>query len=116
LIWLVVAAILIARFGGAHLHLCFDGLEPAAAVHVADGAGHDLHHEDAEHVDQDVALFDVVIVKKSESSSDATMAFIAVLLCLVPIVAPRAPLRTLFEPAFARAPFHLRPPLRGPPC
>lgn len=49
--WLAGFALLFAGFTNAqsHVHYCFDGSEPPAAVHLADSTAH--HHEDAAHAD-----------------------------------------------------------------
>jgi hypothetical protein len=49
--WLAGFALLFAGITNAHshVHYCFDGSEPAAAVHIADSAAH--HHEAPGHSD-----------------------------------------------------------------
>lgn len=115
-IWLVLAAVLIGRLEGAHLHLCFDGNEPPAAVHMADGADHDdAHHLDTQHVDQDVDMFGATLVKKMLEGVDAPLVFAAALLFILPVVTQSverpAPLT---HPPFRRI-FAFDPPPRGPP-
>lgn len=115
-IWLVIAAVLIGRFEGAHLHLCFDGSEPPAAVHMADGADHDdAHHMETQHVDQDVDMFGATLVKKVYEGVDAPVVFAASLLFLLPVVTQSfvrpAP---LLHPTPKRL-FAFDPPPRGPP-
>jgi hypothetical protein len=115
-IWLVIAAVLIGRVEGAHLHLCFDGSEPPAAVHMADGVDHDdAHHVETKHVDQDVDLFDATLFKKVLDGVDAPVVFAATLLFLLPIVT-----QSFVRPApLAHPPprrmFAFDPPPRGPP-
>lgn len=115
--WLCLAllAMLVIRLGEIHLHLCFDGQEPAAAVHVNDSPSHDDgDHADASHSDQDVELSTAGIVKKASADSlDVLFVCLAILL-LLPApgrVAPR-PAYRFFAPA---RPAHFQPPLRGPP-
>jgi hypothetical protein len=56
LLTLLVAALLV-RFSGVHLHLCYDGQEPPASLHVADAGLHDDHDTGpVEHRDVDVQL------------------------------------------------------------
>ena len=67
--WLAGFALLFAGFTNAHshVHYCFDGSEPPAAVHLADSTAH--HHEDAghddgtEHDDLDVDVQNQVLAK-----------------------------------------------------
>jgi hypothetical protein len=115
-IWLVIAAVLTGRFEGAHLHLCFDGSEPPAAVHMADGADHDdAHRAETQHVDQDVDLSGATLVKKVMDGVDAPVVFAAALLFLLPVVTQSfvrpAP---LLHPLPTRL-FAFDPPPRGPP-
>ncbi len=115
--WLVLIAFLATRLVDVHLHLCFDGQEPASAVHMADGAVHgDAHHVDEDHADRDVDMFDAILLKKLADPSDALLAvFVAtLLLSLLPARTRRVPLRT-DPPIVLRSLLLLRPPLRGPP-
>jgi hypothetical protein len=115
--WLVLIAFLATRLVDVHLHLCFDGQEPASAVHMADGAVHDdADHVDKDHADRDVDMFDAILLKKLADPSDALMAlFVATLLLgLLPARAHRVPLGT-DPPIVLRSLLLLRPPLRGPP-
>ena len=115
--WLCLAllAMLVIRLGETHLHLCFDGQEPAAAVHVGDSPSHDdADHADATHSDQDVELTTAGIIKKASADSlDVLFVCLAILLLLP------ASRRITLPPAyrsFAPAqPAHFLPPLRGPP-
>jgi hypothetical protein len=115
-LWLALVAIVVGQLGGAHLHLCFDGQEPAAAVHVSDNVVHDdPHHLENEHVDQDVELFDATMVSKADLAGDLPVLFCSFLLFVLPL-----PIRTHAPPESAEATaqpalFFLRPPLRGPP-
>jgi hypothetical protein len=115
-LWLVLAFIVVGQLGGAHLHLCFDGQEPASAVHMSDGDIHDdAHHLENEHVDKDVELFNATMVSKADFSSDLLIPCCGLLLFLLPL-----PVRTHAPPTRAEATaqpahFFLRPPLRGPP-
>src|SRR5262245_23407994 len=56
LLTLFVAALFL-RVAGVHLHLCYDGQEPPASLHVVDAGLHDDHDTGpAEHRDIDVQL------------------------------------------------------------
>jgi hypothetical protein len=115
--WLALIAFLATRLVDVHLHLCFDGQEPASAVHMADGAVHDdAHHIDKEHADRDVDMFDAILLKKLADPSDTLLAaFVAILLLSVlPSRSHRVPLGA-DPPIVLRSLLLLRPPLRGPP-
>lgn len=115
-IWFVVVAFTVTRLSDAHLHLCFDGSEPPAAVHMADGAVHDdAHHRESRHIDQDVSLYDTLLAKKDDSSADlAAVSTRPLLLLYVPVLlAERA--RSALSLAIPPPPFRSRPPPRGPP-
>lgn len=117
-LWLVLIAFLAIRLGDAHLHLCFDGQEPPASVHMADGSVHDdAHHVDSEHNDRDIQVFDAALVKKASGQADVLAAlFVAsILLLLIPPAAERFVRRPNDPSSFVRTRFALRPPLRGPP-
>ena len=104
------------RISGAHLHLCFDGSEPPATMHIVDDEG--LHHiNDKAHSDLDVSAVGSTLVKQLDSGFDLPLLIAAffVIFCvrnsalefsrtrfdyLLPVTAHRA---------------HLRPLLRGPP-
>lgn len=57
-------AFLNANALGAHLHLCFDGMEPATSVHVFDGS-QGMHHVGAaeKHNDTDVKVTEQALAK-----------------------------------------------------
>ena len=116
-LWLVLVAFLATRLGDAHLHLCLDGQEPPASIHMADGSVHDdAHHVDSVHNDRDVQVFDTALVKKAGGSGDLLAAvFIATLLLLLLPPAQSFSRRAIDVPIVLRSSFALRPPLRGPP-
>jgi len=116
--WLCFAllAMLVIRLGELHLHLCFDGQEPAAAVHVGDLPLHDDGvHADASHSDQDVELSTTpgLIKKSGVDTLDLLFVCLAVLLLLP------ASRRITPPPAYRfllpAQPAYFLPPLRGPP-
>jgi len=110
------------RVGGAHLHLCFDGSEPPATLHLENDGGVHHSHEgqgamaEVEHQDMDVALADDVLVKKSGLDFDflALIAAAVFLLYSLPQLLCRLSGIELLVPVAAHR-AHLRPPLRGPP-
>jgi hypothetical protein len=115
-IWLVIAAVFVGRWDGAHLHLCFDGNEPAAAVHMADGAMHDdADHLETVHVDQDVELFGATLLKKVSGGLDLPLGVSTAILFLLPVVEDRAYRPAPVTPPILRRFAHLDPPPRGPP-
>jgi hypothetical protein len=113
---LLALALVGVRIGDTHLHLCFDGREASAAVHSSDGS---VHHgdevEQAGHADQDVDPFLGALVKKGHLDLDpGLLAWICVLALLLPLLRDERSRRSLrLGPTVL--PFHLRPPLRGPP-
>jgi hypothetical protein len=114
--WLAVIAFTATRLSGVHLHLCFDGSEPPAAVHMVDGAVHDdAHHRETRHVDQDVSVFDALLAKKDDSSGQlAAVSPGPLLLLYIPVLLTQRA-RAVLSLAIPPPPLRLRPPLRGPP-
>jgi hypothetical protein len=85
LIALLCVALVFARIGGAHLHLCLDGGEPPVSLHVADSG---IHHAEeavsAPHADQDLAIGQDLVVKKPFGDLDpALLAFALAFLVLL---------------------------------
>ena len=122
LLTLVSIALLWARVGGTHLHLCFDGQEPAASVHLNHGdhhaEAHGGHHHAGEeqHNDLDVPMGDDALAKPGKSGLDLPTLLAATLLLLLFGLGRAgwsAPGRL---PGAARPARCLRPPLRGPPA
>ena len=112
---ILVVAVLVTRLGGVHLHLCFDGQEPPATIHVNDSDAHDdAHHVDEHHTDQDVEMFEAVLAK-SKGSVDLPLLLGACLLLLLLHPAGGHWPRDAFYRVFQPPPHALRPPLRGPP-
>jgi hypothetical protein len=115
---LFTVAFLIARVTGAHLHLCLDGSEPLAQLHVSDAAEVDHHHDTGTaepHDDVDVDALGNVVAKavKLDLSLIALLACCLALFFILglpqPVAAP--------DPRPPRPPpRYLRPLLRGPPA
>lgn len=116
-LWIAFVAFLATRVSDAHVHLCFDGQEPPTAVHMADGSVHnDAHHADSEHTDQDIGLFDALLVKKGDDSPDLDSFLPALGMLVVVSEDDRTqPLAAYRAPAI-RPPFRLIPQPRGPPA
>jgi hypothetical protein len=102
------------RFGSVHLHLCFDGQEPATAVHVAD-AGFE-HHDDvgAPHDDENVEIAADSLFKPQKLELNALLvaAFFGFFILFA---RPLVPAAARGIEGFVTHPAALRPPLRGPP-
>ncbi|MCC6201601.1 MAG: hypothetical protein IT494_01195 [Gammaproteobacteria bacterium] len=120
LLTLACIALLFRPVGSEHLHLCFDGSEPPASLHLFDlgvhhaEAGYAEPGSDATHHDSDVALSDNALTKSKPERTLVLALLVAVSLSgLLP--APRRFLTAIPLPARTLAPPHLRPPLRGPP-
>jgi hypothetical protein len=121
LLTLVCIVVVAMRLSGAHLHLCFDGSEPPAAMHFDSDAG--LHHldeeqhaADAAHSDMDVNLIADALIKKSDSGFDVltVITAFALLMGFLPFVLRLVPQVELLLPINAHR-AHLRPLVRGPP-
>ena len=118
LLWVVVVAILAVRLTDTHLHLCFDGQEAPASVHLADASvHHDQEHDDgAAHADQDINPFIGTLVK-SDDDSQPLFAWIVGALLTIELLPPdhAVPAFDRETPLATKPPLYLRPPLRGPP-
>ena len=116
LISLLCSLLLLLQVGGAHLHLCFDGQEPPATLHLVDsGLEHSPGLASLQHQDEEVDIGLASLLKKSLSALD------------IPPVAYAAFVRPLesrsqlvLRSGHGRGPSfidvtRLLPPLRGPP-
>ena len=117
LIGMLCIVLLSARVGGAHLHLCFDGLEPPVSMHPADdsfdhhGPGYSVAHHD-----EDISLIADAIAKSAKPKIDIPPMLLAALLLLVLVIRQtRTPLLRRRAVRATTAPAYLLPPLRGPP-
>lgn len=86
LMWVLCLAFLATRLGGAHLHLCLDGLEAPATVHVEDHTGQH-HGEEAgpTHNDLDVPIATDALVKKSGGTWHLDLLPLLALWLLLPL-------------------------------
>lgn len=118
-LWAVVLAVLAVRLSDTHLHLCFDGQEAPASVHLADASVHhdEDHSDQGSHADQDIDPFVGTLVK-SDDDTQPLLAFIVGALLTFDLLPPdhAVPAFNRESPLAADDPFHLRPPLRGPPA
>lgn len=107
----------IVRMADAHAHICADGKEPAASVHLGDGGVHPCETDPgAGHTgDKDVQFAkDVVAKKASVDDLGLPPAFPVVVHFLAnPFGEPLAGVAAI---EVVRAPFWFLPPLRGPPA
>ena len=119
LLWSLALAVFTVRASDTHLHLCFDGQEAPTSVHLADGSVHnDEHHQEGEHhADKDLDPFVGLLLKSAGTDPDIALPAAVVALVLLLPPAPD-PLPVVSDPVRLTAgpPFHLRPPLRGPPA
>ena len=113
LIWLMAAAFLLTRIGGVHLHLCFDGDEPPASIHLEDaGVHHGAIGMSGAHHDLDIAATGDLPSKFKLDLPSLLFAYLLLWLSL-PLVRSLAVGKTF---AAVQPTLHfLRPPLRGPP-
>ena len=116
--WCFLALMLvIVRIAGAHAHLCADGKEPPASIHLGNCGIHpcDGDRSSGHSGDKNVQLgADVVLKKASPLEHPWIPAFVAF---DFDFPAPVSNKIVFNEPLTIRveAAAHLRPPLRGPP-
>lgn len=104
---------LLANWGGAYAHLCFDGQEPPLSMHLQLQHMDELeHHPDEVHQDIDVEFLQSVIAKLHKI--DLGLVLLAVLtLLLVP--RPRTIATAAYRVVLPSRTPHTWPPLRAPP-
>jgi hypothetical protein len=121
--WLAAIAVLFAGLTNAHshVHYCFDGQEPPAAVHLVDSTDHahelpghdgDADHGDAEHDDLDLDVPNQVLAKVCKHDLPAITAHVWTL--AVP-AAPAGSLADAIDAPPTPPPRYLHPQLRAPP-
>ena len=113
-LFLLCLAVLCARLGGAHLHLCLDGQEAPLSVHANEPGHSDAHHGDPTHSDQDVSLVSDALTPLSKLFADLP-TLLAVVSLLLGAWAQRTPPRAAVAAARASQTRFHHPPLRGPP-
>lgn len=115
-LWLLALVLVVARMGDAHLHLCFDGQEAPATVHVSEGATHhDAATDSQDHNDKDVDAYGEVVAKKSGDTDSWALAAVFLLLLLLPQARALLQAAAQTPPSAFRLPLFFRPPLRAPP-
>lgn len=116
LMWMILFAVMTAKASGAHVHLCMDGQEPPASVHLADIHDDEHHQEEKGQADKDVNPLFGTVAKKGGPDFDLGFAFAMVVLSWDLPIARQGP----FPPEVQSIPrdhsFYWRPPLRGPPA
>jgi hypothetical protein len=97
-----------------HVHLCFDGEKPPAAVYLAD-SGDDLHEPDSTTCSGDVDV-DLQTHSLAKTVKHDLSAIEAPVLWTLAVHAPTASVLPAFAPAPPfRVPLYSHPPLRAPP-
>ncbi len=116
--WPAALAVLFAGLTNAHshVHYCFDGQEPPAAVHLTDSTDHDHevpgHSDGAEHADLDLDVPNQALTKACKHDLPAITAH----LLTVHIEAlPGSALADAADLPPAPNPRYLHPQLRAPP-
>ena len=116
LLSLLCIALLVVRIDGAHLHLCPDGNEPPASLHLLDNGLHlPESGADAQHQDADLALADEPFPKLTKLDSDLPVFLVVALLFWTLSKTFRQQISGYRSPIVSTPPRFLRPPSRGPP-
>ena len=118
--WLAAVAVLFAGLTNAHshVHYCFDGQEPPAAVHLVDSTDHAHetpgHHSDpAEHDDLDLDVPNQALSKACKHDLPALAAVLAWTTAFESL--PRGALTASVDIPPAPDPRYVHPQLRAPP-
>lgn len=114
---LLSVALPLVWVAGAHLHLCFDGLEPPVALHhLADGGNHVQHHgPEKQHSDADLDL-DSSLTRAPDNGTDAPAVAPTLAHASIGVQDPVS-LYTAYAPSSIRtAPWFRQPPPRAPPA
>ena len=116
LLALLCAAMLAARAGGAHLHLCLDGSEPPSGLHLFDlGQHHDDPGADRAHSDVEVD-FAGELIAKGKVQWQLPLALLAAVVLLGLLSPSRLAVLWISRSFLPPHPLFLRPPQCGPPC
>ena len=113
--WVLALALLAVRLDSAHWHLCLDGQEPRASLHVLDVVAHHAGSEDAaDHNDQDVDAGATAIFKYGDFVDPWAVGTVWSLVRHLTTFADELPSSLASTSPLSFIP-HLRPPSRGPP-
>lgn len=115
LLTLLCVLLVVMRVSGAHLHLCLDGSEPPATLHMEDAGIHHDDHNNQSHSDVDVSLSADTLVKKLDLSFDSPLLLTLFLLASIVFLSTVPRIRFDFFPHLHSQRAFIRPPLRGPP-
>ena len=117
LLTLLAFAIAAMPVSGAHLHLCFDGGEQPATLHLAeDGGQHSDPGAHGKHNDADLELGAPAIAKKASAGADLpVLATLAVVLFHVPASSPPVLPQSDDTAVVVFSAYRILPPLRAPP-
>lgn len=114
-LWVLALALLAVRVDSAHWHMCLDGQEPRASLHVTDAAVHHAGSEDtADHNDQDVDAGTAAIFKHGDLVDSWAVGTVWSLVRHLSTFIDESPLSAAITSPLSFIP-HLRPPSRGPP-
>ena len=114
ILWALALALFVVRASDAHMHMCFDGSEPARALHFSDGEIH--HGDETGHKDVDVDAVGPAVAKSIDFAFDFVPAPRIEFAMQLPATQTRALnyARAADDPAPGLPPLFL-PRLRGPP-
>jgi len=114
---LIALMLIIVRTADAHAHLCADGKEPPAALHLNDGGNHpcETDSREAHSGDKDIQIASDVVLKKAPQIDPWMPALLAF---AFEVAAPATDESVRFRSIDDRfeSIVYLRPPLRGPPA
>jgi hypothetical protein len=113
LVFMALAVWLITNWSGAHGHMCFDGQEPSLTVHMELMSDHPEHDASEKHVDANVDLSQLLIIKFIKI--DLPFLITTLLLFLV-LLENSSVLIAFYSRVFSSHVTGLRPPLRAPPA
>ena len=83
-------AFLSMRMADAHLHMCFDGQEPASSWHVGESEPHHESSGEAGHVDADVAVGVLLLLKAGKLDGDDLPLLLTGVFFLWCLITPRS--------------------------
>jgi len=113
---LLAMIFVMVRTADAHVHLCLDGKEPPATIHVADGEVHACETDPSKghKGDKDVKLSPDLLAKKPVPS-DAWVPFVVAFVFQFTVEPVSEPILGPKQTDGIRPPLFRVPPLRGPP-
>jgi hypothetical protein len=108
---------LLAQVGDLHWHLCLDGAEPAATVHVADNRDHHTNSAlEVAHTDRDVTPGSLASAKKSVDDNGTTPALLTVVGEVASDISRGVHYVSVDRTILTPGVWHSHPPARGPPA